>query len=144
MDRACPHAPSPLSGRRDIRRFLVLTAADRHAPLPIQTLLVPAPLVRLVVPPAPLVGLLAAVVLTATERAAEISPIRVSRMRQKADSAMAAVNRTACQIRTIAQDSIQRQSDTDEQAGRRGRLGANPDEMKRISRPLPQKRQILG
>ena len=35
-------------------------------------------------------------------------------------------------------------SDTDEEAGRRGRLGANPDEMKRIPRPLPQKRQILG
>jgi hypothetical protein len=52
---------------------------------------------------------LAAVVLSATERAAEISPIRVARMRQKAYSAMTAVNRTACQIRTIAQDSIERQ-----------------------------------
>ena len=35
-------------------------------------------------------------------------------------------------------------SDIDEEAGQLGRLGANPDEMKRISRPLPQKRQILG
>lgn len=34
--------------------------------------------------------------------------------------------------------------DTDEQVGRRGRLGANLDEMKRIPRPLPQKRQVLG
>lgn len=34
--------------------------------------------------------------------------------------------------------------DTDEQVGRRGRLGANPDEMSRIPRPLPQKRQVLG
>lgn len=44
------------------------------------------------------------VVLTATKRTAEISPIGVSRMRQKPYSAMAAVNRTACQIRMIAQD----------------------------------------
>jgi len=64
--------------------------------------------VRLVVLLAPLVGLLGMVVLTATERAAEISPIRVPRMGQKANSTVAAVDRTACQIRTIAQDGIQR------------------------------------
>jgi hypothetical protein len=57
---------------------------------------------------APLVGLLAAAVLTATERTVEIAPIRVPRMRQKANSTVAAVGRTACQIRTIAQDGIER------------------------------------
>jgi hypothetical protein len=83
-----------------------LTAADRCAPLPIEILLISAAFVRPVVLLAPLVRLLATVVFTATERAAEISPIRVSRMRQKANSAMAAVNRAACQIRMIAQDSF--------------------------------------
>jgi hypothetical protein len=63
----------------------------------------------LIVLPAPLVRLLAAVMLAATERTAEISPIRVARVRQKANAAMTAVNGTACQIRTIAQDSIERQ-----------------------------------
>ena len=63
----------------------------------------------LIIPLAPLVGSLAAVVLAATELAAEIPPIGVSRMRQKANATLAAVNRTACQIRTIAQDGIERQ-----------------------------------
>jgi len=58
---------------------------------------------------APLVGLLATVVLTATERTAEIPPICVPRMRQKANSTVAAVDRTACQIETIAQDGIERE-----------------------------------
>ena len=48
-------------------------------------------------------------VLTATEGAAEISPIRVSPMGQKTNSTMAAVDRAACQIGTIAQDGVQRQ-----------------------------------
>ena len=48
-------------------------------------------------------------VLTATERAAKISAIRIPRMGQKANSTMAAVDRTACQTGTIAQDGIQRQ-----------------------------------
>jgi hypothetical protein len=64
--------------------------------------------VRSIVLLAPLVGLLATVVLTAAERAAEIPPIRVPRMCQKANSTVAAVDRTACQIGTIAQDGIQR------------------------------------
>jgi hypothetical protein len=91
---------------RDIRRLPALTAADRCASLPIEILLVSVAFVRPVVPFAPLIGLLATMVLAATERAAEISPIGISRMRQKADSAMAAVNRAACQIRMIAQDSF--------------------------------------
>ena len=57
---------------------------------------------------APLVSLLTAAVLTATERTVEIAPIRVPRMRQKANSTVAAVDRTACQTGTIAQDGIER------------------------------------
>jgi len=83
-----------------------LSVAGRHTPLAIEQLLVPASVFLLVVPSAPRVRLLAMVVLTATKRTAEIAPIGVARMRQKADSAMAAVNRTACQTRMIAQDSI--------------------------------------
>ena len=45
--------------------------------------------------------------LTATERAEEILPIRIPRMCQEANSTVAAVDRTACQTGTIAQDSIQ-------------------------------------
>ena len=64
--------------------------------------------VRSIVPLAPLVGPLASAVLSTTERAAEIPPIRVPRMCQKANSTLAAVDRTACQIGTIAQDGIER------------------------------------
>jgi len=52
---------------------------------------------------------MATVMLTATEWAAKIAPIGVAWVRQKADPTMAAVDRTACQIRTIAQDGIERQ-----------------------------------
>ena len=58
---------------------------------------------------APLVGLLATMALTATERAAEIPPIRISRMREEANPTMATVDRTACQTGMIAQDGIQRE-----------------------------------
>ena len=58
--------------------------------------------------PAPLVRLVAAVVLTTSERTVEVPPIGVPRMRQKSDPAMAAVDRTACQTRIIAQDRIER------------------------------------
>jgi len=84
-------------------------AAARRAPLSIEMLLVPASLVGSIVPLAPLIGLLATVVLAAAERTAEITPIRVAWMGQKANAAMAAMDRTACQIRMIAQDGIQRQ-----------------------------------
>lgn len=59
--------------------------------------------------PAPRVGLLAAVVLAAAKRTAEIPPIRVPRMRQEANPAMAAKHRTACQTGMIAQDGIERE-----------------------------------
>ena len=49
------------------------------------------------------------VMFPAAERATQIPPMRVSRMRQEANPTIAAVNRTACQIGTIAQDGIQRQ-----------------------------------
>lgn len=47
-------------------------------------------------------------VLTATELAVEIPPIRVPRMRQEANPTVAAMDRTACQTGTIAQDGIER------------------------------------
>ena len=58
---------------------------------------------------AALVGLLAAMVITATERTVEILPMRVPRMRQEANSTMAAVDRAACQIGMIAQDGVERE-----------------------------------
>ncbi len=48
-------------------------------------------------------------VLTATELAAKVPPIRISRMRQEANSTVAAGDRTACQTGMIAQDGIQRE-----------------------------------
>ena len=47
--------------------------------------------------------------LTTTERAEEILPIRIPRMCQEANSTAAAADRTACQTRMIAQDGIQRE-----------------------------------
>jgi hypothetical protein len=58
---------------------------------------------------APLVGLLAAMVLTAAKRTAEISPIRVPWMRQEANPTMAARHRAACQTGMIAQDGSERE-----------------------------------
>ena len=58
---------------------------------------------------APRVGLLAAVVLTATEGAAEILAFGIAWMRQKANAAVATENRTACQTGMIAQERIERQ-----------------------------------
>lgn len=47
-------------------------------------------------------------VFTTAERTTEVPPIRVPRMCQEANGTVAAVDRTACQIRMIAQDRIQR------------------------------------
>jgi hypothetical protein len=58
---------------------------------------------------APLVRLVATVVLAATERTTEIPPMCVSRMREETNPTLAAADRTACQLRMIAQDGIQRQ-----------------------------------
>lgn len=59
--------------------------------------------------PAPRVGLLPAVVLTATEGAAEILACGITWMRQKANAAVATENRTAYQTGMIAQEGIERQ-----------------------------------
>ena len=93
--------------RRSACRRSVFAVATCLAPLPVETLLILASSVRSVVLLAPLVGLLAAVVPTATERTAEIPPIRIPRMCQEANSTVAAVDRTACQTGMIAQDGIQ-------------------------------------
>lgn len=57
--------------------------------------------------PAPRVGLLSAVVLTATEGAAEILALGIAWMRQKANAAVATEDRTVCQTGTFAQDGIE-------------------------------------
>jgi hypothetical protein len=57
---------------------------------------------------AALVRLLAAMMLTASERTVKVPPIRVTRMRQEANAAVAAVDRTACQTAIVAQDRIER------------------------------------
>jgi hypothetical protein len=87
----------------------VFAAAARHAPLSVERLLLSASRLGSIVPLAPLVALLAAMVLTATERAAEIPPMGIPWMGQKADATMAAADRTAYQTGAIAQNSIERQ-----------------------------------
>jgi len=72
------------------------------------TIVVPTPFVRSIVPLAPLVRSLAATVLAASERTVKIRSIRVPRVRQEANGTVAAVDRTDCQIRMIAQDRIER------------------------------------
>lgn len=76
-------------------------------PLRVEKLLVPTSLVRSIVLFAPLVRLLAATVLTASERTVKISSMRVPWVRQKANITMAAVDRTAYQTGMIAQDRIE-------------------------------------
>jgi hypothetical protein len=46
---------------------------------------------------------------TATEFAVKVFPTGIPGMRQEADSTTAAVDRTACQMRMLAQNGIQRQ-----------------------------------
>ena len=94
---------------RGIGRRPVFAVATCLAPLSVEKLLVPASLVGSVMLLAPRAGLLAAVVLPATKRTAEIPPMRVPRMRQEANPAMAAGDRTACQTGMIAQDGIERE-----------------------------------
>jgi len=95
-------------GRSGNRLILPVLIARCHTPLCVEKLLVPTSRVRSIVLSAPCIRLLAAAVLTATERAVEIPPIGVSRMRQKANGAVTAVDCTACQTGMIAQDRIQR------------------------------------
>lgn len=94
---------------RDIGRYAVFAAAARHASLSVEVLLIPPAAGGSIVPLTPRVGLLPAVVRTATERAAEIRTFGVAWMRQKANSAVATVDRAACQIGMLAQNGIERQ-----------------------------------
>ncbi len=58
---------------------------------------------------ATLIGALLAASLTAPERAAEILTIRVARMREESNPAMAATHRTTTQISTVSQRRVKRQ-----------------------------------
>jgi len=71
-------------------------------------LLISSSNVLAIVPSAPRIGEQAAMMLPAAECAAEILATRVAGMRQKADPAVKAENGAVPQIRTIAQDGIQR------------------------------------
>lgn len=82
--------------------------ASSRTPPSVEAFLILESLVRLIVLLAPLVRLPAPMVLTASERTVEILPLRVTRMRQKANEAVAAADRTGCQTGMIAQDRIQR------------------------------------
>ena len=59
--------------------------------------------------PAPRVALLSAVVLTTTEVTAKVLPFGIAGMREKANAAVATVDRTACPTGMIAQNGIARQ-----------------------------------
>ena len=92
-------------GRRGVRgcRLRGLDACRRVEPF-----LVRSPFVRLIVLPATRVAALATMVLSTTERAAEILSTYIPRMREEANPAVAAVYRAALQTRTNAQGGIQR------------------------------------
>ena len=75
----------------------------------VELFLIRYPFVRLIVLPAPRVAALATMVLSTTERAAEILSTCIPRMREEANSTVATGNRTLFQIGTIAQDGIQRE-----------------------------------
>ena len=88
------------------RGFVVIS---KLAAIVVETFLVLSALGRLIVPSAPLIGALATIALPAAERAAEILPARVAGMSKEANPAVAAVYRAVLQLRTIAQDGIQRE-----------------------------------
>ena len=95
--------------RGDIVRTSVFAAvAPRLAAFAVETLLLASARFRLVILPGPLIGTLAALLLPAAERTTEILPTCVTRMRQEAYPTVATANRAVLQIRTIAQDGIQR------------------------------------
>ena len=106
-------AASPIGGRRVRRgggwRLRVLVFAGCRTAFPVEKLLLPPSLVRLIVLLTPCVGQFATLVLTASELTVKILPTGIPRMRQEADSATVATDRTACQIRMLAQNGIQRQ-----------------------------------
>ncbi len=75
----------------------------------VEMLLLPPSLARLIVLLAPRVGQFATLAFAATEFTAKILPIRISRVRQEADSTTAAADRTAYPTRMLAQHVIQHQ-----------------------------------
>ena len=74
----------------------------------VELFLIRYPFGRLIVLPAPRVAALATMVLSTTERAAEILSTCIPRMREEANPTVATGNRTLFQIGTIAQDGIER------------------------------------
>lgn len=74
----------------------------------VKTFLVSASGVGAIVLSTPLIGPLPTMVLAAAERAAEILAARVTGMRQETYPAVATANCAVLQIRTIAQDGIER------------------------------------
>jgi hypothetical protein len=89
-------------------RQSVVGVTHRLAPLAVETFLVLFGVVFSIVFPAPIIAALATMMLPAAERATQILATRVAGMRQKADPAVKAENRAVPQLRTIAQDGIQR------------------------------------
>ena len=92
-------------GRRGLRG---ITARGLDACRSVELFLIRYPFVRLIVLPAPRVAALATMVLSTTERAAEILSTCIPRMCEEANPTVATVNRTLFQIGTIAQDGIER------------------------------------
>jgi len=84
------------------RRGLAALAAG------IQPLLLPLPGRRPVVRGAPLAGTLPAMVLPAAERAPQVPPTRIARMREKANPALRAGNGTPAKLGMGLQDRVQR------------------------------------
>ena len=74
----------------------------------VEMFLVLSALGRSIVVPAPPIGALATMVLPAAKRAAEIPTASVARMSQEANPTVAACHRAVLQIRTIAQNGVQR------------------------------------
>ena len=95
--------------RVDVARQSVLGVNPGLISLTVKTFLVPSTLVSSIVLPATLIGTLAAVVLPAAKRTAEILTRRVARMSEEANPAAAAAYRAVLKFRTIPQDRIQRE-----------------------------------
>lgn len=102
-----------MPGRRwrrvDITRRTVFGVLSGLAALAVETLLLPSGRVGSIVLPATLIGTLPTVVLPAAKGAAEIPAARVAGMCKEANPAVAAPHRAVPQVRTVPQDSVQRE-----------------------------------
>ena len=92
---------------RHVWRRSVFRIVSGLASLAIETLFIPASLVGLIVLLASFVPTLTTVLCATAERAVEILPVCVPRMREETNPAAATTDRTVFQIRTIAQDGIE-------------------------------------